>query len=104
MNFLNAILPEHVLALLIFLFGVGAISWTSAKHANIFHEAAKKDAIGSVKEAGITFVSGHFLAYFLLPFALVIGASLAIVGKLDSGIAAIIGMCVGYIVNKVSTR
>ncbi|MBI3934888.1 MAG: hypothetical protein HY316_09360 [Acidobacteria bacterium] len=104
MTFLDSITPEHVLSLLIFIFGSGATVWVSVRYANIFKTAAEKDAGATVKEAGITFVSGHFLAFFLLPFGIVVGASLAVVGKLDSGISAIIGMSIGYIVNKVVVR
>lgn len=104
MNLLNNISPEHLLSLLVFLIGTIGSAIVSARYARIFERAAEKDAQASVKEAGITFVSGHFLAFFLLPFAIVVGASLAIIGKLDAGISAIIGMSIGYIVNKVIVR
>lgn len=104
MNWLRSISPEHALSCLFFVVGLFAITRVSLKYAGIFHEAAKKDPSAAVKEAGITFVSGHFLAFFLLPFALLVGACLALVGKLDAGIAAIVGMIVGYIANKVVIR
>ena len=87
---------QLIAALSIFLVGTIGLVILNWKFASIF----KSDP----KEAGITFVSGHFLAYFMLPFAIIIGASLAILGKLDIGISAIIGMIIGFIVNKVGTR
>jgi hypothetical protein len=104
MNWVTSISPEQVLSFFVFIVGVFAITAVSWKYAGIFHRAAEKDATAAVKEAGITFVSGHFLAFFLLPFALLVGACLALVGKLDSGIAAIIGTIIGYIANKVVIR
>jgi|SRR5580692_12289321 hypothetical protein len=104
MNWLRSASPEHALSFFVFIVGVTAITWVSLKYAAIFHRAAEKDPSAAVKEAGITFVSGHFLAFFLLPFALLVGACLALVGKLDAGIAAIVGMIVGYIANKVAIR
>lgn len=104
MNWVSAILPEHVLSLLVFVVGVTGITCVSLSYAGIFRRAADKEPTKAAEQASVTFVSGHFLAFFLLPFALVVGASLAIVGKLDSGIAAIIGLTIGYIVNKVVIR
>lgn len=101
---LEAIQPEHLLSLLIFVIGTGIVAWLSACHAKIFEKAAPEDARETVKQASITFVSGHFLAFFVLPFAIIAGASLAILGKLDSGISAIIGMIISYIVQKVVIR
>jgi hypothetical protein len=72
-NWLTSISPEHVLSFLAFtarLIAITAVSW---KYAGIFQRAAEKDP-ATVKEAGITFVSGHFLAFFLLPFALLVSA------------------------------
>ena len=104
MNFLSSITPEHVLSLVIFVSGTIGVGWVSTRYAKIFESTAGGDAAATAKEAGITFVSGHFLAFFLLPFGLVVGASLAVVGKLDSGVSAVIGMSIGYIVNKVGVR
>lgn len=104
MSFLNNVTPEHILSILLFISGVIVICYINKKYSDIFKSAAEKNPEAGVKEAGITFVSGHFLAFFIMPFCLIVGASLAIVGKLDSGIAAIIGMIIGYIVNKVVVR
>ncbi len=104
MNWVTAISPEHVLSFALFVVGVIALTWVSLRYAAIFHRAAAKEPAAAAQQASITFVSGHFLAFFLLPFALLVGACLAVVGKLDSGIAAIIGLSIGYIVNKVVIR
>lgn len=72
--------------------------------ASIFIIGAFKDSEKSVKETGITFVSGHFLAFFILPLAIIVAAALGINGKLDSGVSAIIGAVVTYIVQKVTVR
>ena len=64
----------------------------------------KKDPKSTAEQASITFVSGHFLAFFVLPFAIIVAASLGILGKLDSGVAAIIGMVISYVVQKVVIR
>ncbi|MCL5003940.1 MAG: hypothetical protein M1352_01570 [Patescibacteria group bacterium] len=101
---LKNIQPEHILSFLIFFIGTLGLVVLNAWYANIFKVGAEKDAAVSVKEAGITFVSGHFLAFFVLPFAIVVGASLAILGKLDSGVSAIIGVVISYIVQKVNIR
>jgi hypothetical protein len=103
-NGLTSISPEHVLSFFVFIVGMFAITLVSLKYAGIFQQAAQKDPAAAVKEAGITFVSGHFLAFFLLPFALLVGACLALVGKLDAGIAAVVGTIVGYVANKVVIR
>lgn len=94
----------YLLSLLFFLVGTIGIVKVNLKYAQIFEKAAQNNPEAAAKEAGITFVSGHFLAFFLLPFAVVVGAALAIVGKLDAGASAIIGMVVGYIANKVVIR
>jgi hypothetical protein len=103
MSWLTSISAEHVLSFSVFVVGVVAITVVSLKYAGIFQRAAEKDP-ATVKEAGITFVSGHFLAFFLLPFALLVAACLAIVGKLDAGFAAIVGTIIGYIAHKVVIR
>src|SRR5258705_10852574 len=101
---LKNIQPDYILSFLIFLIGTSGLVILNVWYANIFKVGAEKDAASSVKEAGITFVSGHFLAFFVLPFAIVVAASLAILGKLDAGVSAIIGVIISYIVQKVVIR
>ena len=96
--------PEQLLSFGIFLVGTLCLTILSAQYANIFKKAAEKDPATSASQASITFVSGHFLAFFVLPFAIVIAASLAILGKLDSGVSAIIGVIITYIIQKVTIR
>ena len=93
MNSLSSITPEHVLSLVIFVGGTIGVGWVSTRYARIFERTAGGDAAATAKEAGITFVSGHFLAFFLLPFGLVVAASLAVVGKVDSGEELAIFQC-----------
>lgn len=96
--------PEQIISAGIFLFGTAGLVILNIAYANIFKAAAKMDAKTTTEQASITFVSGHFLAFFVLPFAIIVAASLGILGKLDAGVAAIIGMVVSYVVQKVVIR
>lgn len=96
--------PEQIISAVIFLAGTIGLIIMNIAYANIFKIAAKMDAKTTTEQASITFVSGHFLAFFVLPFAIVVAASLGILGKLDAGVSAIIGMIVSYIIQKVAIR
>lgn len=96
--------PEQSIAAGIFVIGTLGLVILNIAYANIFKEGAKKDPKSTAEQASITFVSGHFLAFFVLPFAIIVAASLGILGKLDSGVAAIIGMVISYVVQKVVIR
>ncbi|MDO8659406.1 MAG: hypothetical protein Q7K54_02280 [Candidatus Parcubacteria bacterium] len=95
---------EHLIAIAIFVVGTIGLIVLNIAYANIFKTAAKTDAGESARQASITFVSGHFLAFFILPFAIIVAATLGILGKLDSGISAIIGMIISYVIQKVTIR
>lgn len=95
---------EHLIAAGIFIVGTIGLIAMNIAYANIFKKAAETDAGETAKQASITFVSGHFLAFFVLPFAIIVAATLGILGKLDAGVAAIIGMIISYIVQKVTIR
>lgn len=95
---------QQITALVIFLGGSLAVIFASLGHSYIFITGAKKDPASSVKEAGITLVSGHFLAFFVLPLSIIVGATLAILGRLDTGVTAIIVTVITYIVQKVVIR
>lgn len=99
-----SISQEYFLSFLIFVVGALVVTYLNSRYAKVFERAAPKDASETTRQLSITFVSGHLLAYFALPFAIIVGASLAIVGKLDAGVSTIIGMIVGYVVREVSTR
>src|SRR5579864_4352164 len=94
----SSVKSEDWIALIIFLAGIICLTVLNIWYANIFKKAAEKDPTNASQQTSITFVSGHFLAYFVLPFAIVTAASLAILGKLDSGVSAIIGVIITYIV------
>ena len=96
--------PEQILAFAIFFVGTVCLTLLSWAYANVFKKAVEKDSEEGSQQTSTTFVSGHLLAYFVLPFALVVAASLAIIGKLDSGVSAIIGVVITYIVQKVAIR
>jgi hypothetical protein len=96
--------PDQLLALGFFLIGSVCLTILNIWYANIFKKAAEKTPVTATTQTSITFVSGHLLAYFVLPFAIVTAASLAILGKLDSGVSAIIGVIITYIVQKVTIR
>ena len=96
--------PDQILALCIFLIGSFCLTILNIAFALIFNKAAEKDSQHASQQLSITFVSGHLLAYFVLPFAIVVAASMAIIGKLDSGVSAIIGVVITYIVQKVAVR
>jgi uncharacterized membrane protein YdcZ (DUF606 family) len=100
----SEIFTPQLMSLIIFSVGTIAIVILNIYYASVFKKAAEKDPMNTVKEASITFVSGHFLAFFVLPFAIVVAASLGVLGKLDSGVSAIIGMVISYIVQKVVIR
>lgn len=91
----------HFIAAGIFLVGTIGLIVMNIAYANIFKKAAETDAGETAKQASLTFVSGHFLAFFVLPFAIIVAAILGILDRLDAGVAAIIGMVVSYIVQKV---
>ncbi len=88
--------PESIIAIGVFLIGSTCAGIVSCKYANIF----KNDP----KEAGITFVSGHFLALFVVPFVIVAATTLSVLGKFDAGVSGIIGMIIGFIIQKVTIR
>lgn len=95
---------NYILAGGIFIIGTIGLIVMNIAYVNIFKKAAKEDVGETVKQASIIFVSGHFLAFFVLPFSIVVAATLGTLGKLDAGVAAIIGMIISYIIQKVVIR
>ena len=95
---------EHIIAAGIFVVGTIGLIVMNIAYANIFKKAAETDAGETARQASTTFVSGHFLAFFVLPFAIIVAAVLGILGRLDSGVSAIIGMIISYVVQKVTIR
>lgn len=95
---------EHFIAAGIFVVGTIGLIAMNIAYAGIFKKAAETDAGETAKQASITFVSGHFLAFFVLPFAIIVAATLGMLGRLDSGVSAIIGMVISYVVQKVTIK